>query len=198
MKTNKLEAQSRVTQKNIIRMAEKLFFSQGYAQTSVDDICKAAGVTKGAFYHHFKNKDSVYRMLFIHRLDEYLEQHYVLSDTPTAHERFLKLAQCTFASGLECGKELISQSMIGLLTEHNSQLYQQERAHTRFLTAACDAAFQEGLFHSGMTLDGAMMLYACLMNGFLFKWASASDSEEINWELLLETEMCLLTRRHPA
>ncbi len=31
----------------------------GYASTSVDDLCARAGVTKGAFYHHFKSKDEL-------------------------------------------------------------------------------------------------------------------------------------------
>jgi TetR/AcrR family transcriptional repressor of nem operon len=31
----------------------------GYAATSVDDLCKASGVTKGAFFHHFKGKDDL-------------------------------------------------------------------------------------------------------------------------------------------
>jgi TetR/AcrR family transcriptional repressor of nem operon len=29
----------------------------GYSATSVDDLCRAAGVTKGAFFHHFASKD---------------------------------------------------------------------------------------------------------------------------------------------
>src|SRR5215471_16939180 len=33
--------------------------AQGYAATSVDDICRAAGVTKGAFFHHFRSKEDL-------------------------------------------------------------------------------------------------------------------------------------------
>ena len=33
--------------------------AQGYAGSSVDDICRAAGVTKGSFFHHFKGKDDL-------------------------------------------------------------------------------------------------------------------------------------------
>lgn len=33
--------------------------AKGYAATSVDELCAAAGVTKGAFFHHFKNKDAL-------------------------------------------------------------------------------------------------------------------------------------------
>ncbi|MEP7313888.1 MAG: TetR/AcrR family transcriptional regulator [Pseudomonadota bacterium] len=31
----------------------------GYAATTVDDICRAAGVTKGSFFHHFRSKDDL-------------------------------------------------------------------------------------------------------------------------------------------
>jgi TetR/AcrR family transcriptional repressor of nem operon len=33
--------------------------TKGYSATTVDDICHAAGVTKGSFFHHFKSKDEL-------------------------------------------------------------------------------------------------------------------------------------------
>jgi TetR/AcrR family transcriptional repressor of nem operon len=33
--------------------------ANGYAATTVDDICREAGVTKGSFFHHFKSKDEL-------------------------------------------------------------------------------------------------------------------------------------------
>ena len=32
---------------------------RGYSATSVDDLCRAAGVTKGAFFHHFASKEAL-------------------------------------------------------------------------------------------------------------------------------------------
>jgi TetR/AcrR family transcriptional regulator, transcriptional repressor for nem operon len=33
--------------------------AQGYSATTVDDICRAAGLTKGAFFHHFRSKEEL-------------------------------------------------------------------------------------------------------------------------------------------
>jgi TetR/AcrR family transcriptional regulator, transcriptional repressor for nem operon len=43
----------------LIDAAHMLVRRQGYAATSVDEICTAAGVTKGAFFHHFPSKEAL-------------------------------------------------------------------------------------------------------------------------------------------
>lgn len=39
--------------------ARLILRSKGYAATTVDDICKEAGVSKGAFFHHFGSKEDL-------------------------------------------------------------------------------------------------------------------------------------------
>lgn len=43
----------------LLLAAFTLIRTKGYAATTVDDLCQAAGVTKGAFFHHFKSKDDL-------------------------------------------------------------------------------------------------------------------------------------------
>lgn len=48
------------TKARILTASEKSFAARGYEATSVSMICEAAQVSKGAFYHHFKTKKSVF------------------------------------------------------------------------------------------------------------------------------------------
>ncbi len=72
-----MKQQDRATQtkESILQAAEHLFAVQGYEATSVSMICDAAGVSKGAFYHHYKTKQSVFLELmqrWLKGLDEQL------------------------------------------------------------------------------------------------------------------------------
>lgn len=47
------------TRRHIVEVAAASFSDHGYAGTSLNDVIRAAGVTKGAFYHHFPSKESL-------------------------------------------------------------------------------------------------------------------------------------------
>ena len=64
-----MQQRSEETRSKIIFSAVKLFSAKGYNTASVDDICTDAGISKGAFYHHFKSKQD----LFLALLDSWLE-----------------------------------------------------------------------------------------------------------------------------
>ena len=46
--------------KEIIDTAEKLFYSKGFDNVSMDEIAESVELSKGSLYLHFKNKDSLY------------------------------------------------------------------------------------------------------------------------------------------
>ena len=47
------------SRERILNASVKLIRTKGYNATTIDDLCKEAGVTKGAFFHHFKGKEEL-------------------------------------------------------------------------------------------------------------------------------------------
>lgn len=52
------------TRHRILDTAEMVFHQKGVSNTTLDNIAKAAGVTRGAIYWHFKNKTDVFNAMF--------------------------------------------------------------------------------------------------------------------------------------
>ncbi len=57
-------AQGEATRASLVATARDLFGSNGYAETSLEEIVQASGVTKGALYHHFSGKEELFRVVF--------------------------------------------------------------------------------------------------------------------------------------
>lgn len=65
--------QARRTESAILNSALALMREKGFDAVTVRDICKAAGITTGAFYHHFKSKEELFSKGFA-PLDQYMEE----------------------------------------------------------------------------------------------------------------------------
>jgi TetR/AcrR family transcriptional regulator, transcriptional repressor for nem operon len=52
-------ARTAPAREKILNAAFSMIRTKGYSATSVDDLCAEAGVTKGAFFHHFDSKDAM-------------------------------------------------------------------------------------------------------------------------------------------
>ena len=50
---------TRNTRGRIIAAAWKLFYEQGYENTTVEEIIEASSTSKGSFYHYFEGKDTL-------------------------------------------------------------------------------------------------------------------------------------------
>ena len=58
MRKTKEEAQQ--TRSNLLNAALNVFYERGVSKASLDEIAKTAGVTRGALYWHFKNKEDLF------------------------------------------------------------------------------------------------------------------------------------------
>jgi AcrR family transcriptional regulator len=87
-----MQQRSEETRAKIMEAAIKLFSTRGYNKASVDDICESAGISKGAFYHHFKSKQS----LFLALLDgwlEFIDNAIESTKEKTVPETFMQMTQ---------------------------------------------------------------------------------------------------------
>jgi AcrR family transcriptional regulator len=97
------QQRSEETRANILDAAVRHFALSGYDAASVDDICAEAGVSKGAFYHHFPTKQAVFLALlegWLKTIDAGLES-FRASTIPETFVKMTRLLPVIFAAADE-------------------------------------------------------------------------------------------------
>lgn len=74
------------TKEQLLHQAVIMFTENGYDNTSINDITSACNITKGAFYHHFKNKDEV----FIQAIQVIIEEIKIWTDKKNTSSKNIK------------------------------------------------------------------------------------------------------------
>ncbi|SOE09930.1 TetR family transcriptional regulator [Hoeflea halophila] len=61
---------SDMTRKALVKAARELFIEKGYGEAGTPELVRAAGVTRGALYHHFEDKQALFRAVAENELAE--------------------------------------------------------------------------------------------------------------------------------
>jgi TetR/AcrR family transcriptional regulator, transcriptional repressor for nem operon len=91
------------TKEFIIEKTSPLFNKKGYAGTSLTDMTDATGLTKGAIYGNFEDKDDVALAAFDHNMARLIEQVRTLQATERSATGKLKAFIQVYRGGLESG-----------------------------------------------------------------------------------------------
>jgi AcrR family transcriptional regulator len=180
----------------ILDAAAECFARDGYEGTGVAQICEAAGVSKGAFYHHFPSKQSLFLALlnrWLTVLDSHLQQaRSDGDDVPESLQRMAGLSHLVFqsASGqLPMFLEFWTQSA------HDPQVWRATIApyqrYRDFFQHLVQEGVEAGDFHQVDPAAAGPILVA-LAIGVLLQ--GLMDPEGADWAAVLETGIMILMR----
>jgi TetR/AcrR family transcriptional regulator len=94
--TDRKQREKEQRRNSIITAAERLFYSRGYDNVSMDDIAQEAELSKGALYFYFKKKDSLF-FAIVSRKQTELVDHMAerLKDEATGGEKLRAIIECS-------------------------------------------------------------------------------------------------------
>jgi AcrR family transcriptional regulator len=151
------------TRQALVTAARRHFGSVGFAATSLDDVVADAGVTKGALYHHFKNKEDLFLAVY-----EELEAELtgVSSDAVVGANDAIELLQRAFGAFLDLAltPEIQRISLIDAPSVLGAA--QKHEVDTRYSLAGVQMAVQLGIdtgvivAHDAATL-AQLLIAAC-------------------------------------
>jgi AcrR family transcriptional regulator len=155
-------AQGEATRAALVSAARELFGDQGYAATSTEEIVARAGVTKGALYHHFPDKEAVFRAVFEQVQREVSDQAVAEFNQPDSWDALVMGCQLWIDAHLDPGVRQI------VLTDARGVLgWDAARAiENRFSAVALRGALRKGM-HAGVIARRPLRPLALMLTGAL-------------------------------
>ena len=166
-----------VRQAHVLETAYIVFTRHGFRKTSIEDIAKAAGISRQGIYLHFKNKDEIFSASVRKALDDGLRVTDTIfdDDRSTLEEKLFKALDERFGRhvGLRFpeASDLVAQSerILGDSVGKSSSLFQKKLEKNILASAAKKTS---GAAKRAATI--ASMLCAC---GFAWKHSLSSRQE---------------------
>lgn len=162
----------RNTRGKIVSAAWKLFYEQGYEDTTVEEIIELSKTSKGSFYHYFDGKDALLSTLSVLFDDKYEELKTQLDSELPAIEKLLQLNSELFAMiensiSIDLLARLLSTQLV---TSGEKHLLDHNRTYYKLLRKIIAQGQEEGQIGTKMSVSEMVKLYALCERALLYDW----------------------------
>ena len=164
------------TKSKIVSAAWKLFYEQGYDATTVDEIIKESGTSRGSFYHYFDGKDSLVgslAYLFDEKYEALMPDINIESDSIELllflNSKLFEMIENTV--DLELMKRLYATQ---LLTKSEKQLLDHDRVYYRLLRKIIMAGQKNGYVTTSESVNEIVKYYAFCERAIIYDWCLVS------------------------
>jgi AcrR family transcriptional regulator len=182
------------THKRILEAATRCFGESGYDATGVAKICQEAGVSKGAFYHHFSSKQALFLELLAQWMDEMDRQLEILGgEAADASDRLLSMTGIVGAILSEANVRLPMYLEFWTRSARDPAVWQRTiepyRRYRNFFAGIVTAGVSEGTFQK-VNPQAAASAIVALAVGLLVQ--GLLDPDGADWEQASREGMELL------
>ena len=163
---------TRNTRGKIIDAAWKLFYRQGYDDTTVEEIIEESGTSRGSFYHYFPGKDDLLSTL----ADVFDQKYEALMETMDPDmDRFDQLmylnrelfTMMENSTPLDLVARLYSSQLI---TRGDKSLMDHNRTYYRLLRQIVLQGQERGELRSDVTVNEMVRAYALCERALIYDW----------------------------
>ncbi len=188
------QARSQETRARILDVAARAFARNGYDATGVAEICRQAGVSKGAFYYHFASKQALFMALLDHWMVQLQAALQALAaDAPTAPDQLARMAQMVGVI-FESESARLPMFLEFWLQAGRDPTVQQAvlapyRKYHRFFAALIQAGVAEGSL-APVNADAAAQTIVALGSGLLLQ--GLLDPEGADWGAVAQQSVEIL------
>jgi TetR/AcrR family acrAB operon transcriptional repressor len=189
------KAEAEETRQRIICAAERVFYDKGVSETTLEDVARAAGVTRGAIYWHFANKTEL--LLALHDVvplpQEDMVAQELLAD-PGDPMALMQKASVDWLAAISRDERRqriytilfrcdYSEEMAGLLEKQR----EMDGASCLFVCNAFENARAKGQLSAGWTPYAASRCFIWMLKGLYIDWLRFG----MQFDLAAEGEKCL-------
>ncbi len=162
----------RNTKGKIIVAAWKLFYEQGYDNTTVEEIIEESGTSKGSFYHYFGGKDALLSSLSYLFDEKYEELMQNISPVMNSFDKLIFLNSELFGMiengiAIDLLARLFSTQLI---TKGEKHLLDRNRTYYKVIREIVHDGQQKGELSSEFSVNEIVKAYAMLERAIMYDW----------------------------